>query len=308
MDPNNAEISPITVVAPFAPSEKEIGEKPWRYIGYRGFSNYIASDNDFSVFRRFTVTSTRVLLYMQDNITALEEDLSKLDNECMQRQDPEMDSGTFRHEPCVQRAETIHALAKALLEYSRSYAFHVRHFVLKFCLPAAEQFLSVHAELESRPPATKHSKTNVKNWLWNHPETILEAEADFVHRDDLINVVTRRKSPLHDFLLHTDVYTYLPFLKATREPANIDKRTVFMYSDARVDLVVTVLLLVLGLVMLIVPLWILDVIRNTQYRLAFISCAIVIFLLLISGLTAARPSEALAGTAAYVFGARYPCI
>jgi len=57
-------------------------------------------------------------------------------------------------------------------------------------------------------------------------------------------------------------------------------------------------LLTLGLVMLICPLWVLDYLQGTEERLGFISGAIVLFLLLISSLTSAKPSEALAGTAA----------
>ena len=83
-----------------------------------------------------------------------------------------------------------------------------------------------------------------------------------------------------------------------KHPAAIDIDRVKMYDDSKVDGLVNALLLTFGVIMLIVPLWVLDIIESTHYRLAFISCAIVLFLLLIAGLTAAKPSEALAGTAA----------
>jgi hypothetical protein len=72
------------------------------------------------------------------------------------------------------------------------------------------------------------------------------------------------------------------------------------YSDGRADLFADMVLLGLGLLMLICPLWILEVIGNIHCRLAFISCSILVFMLLVSLLTPARPSEAFAATAASV--------
>jgi hypothetical protein len=77
-----------------------------------------------------------------------------------------------------------------------------------------------------------------------------------------------------------------------------DSKTIRYYSDRRVDMFADIVLLGLGLVLLICPLWVLDVVRNTECRLAFISCSILIFMLLVSLLTPAGPSEALAATAA----------
>ena len=56
--------------------------------------------------------------------------------------------------------------------------------------------------------------------------------------------------------------------------------------------------LVMGLAMLIGPLWILESFDNTTARLAAISGFVVLFLLLVSSLTASRVSEALGATAA----------
>ena len=79
---------------------------------------------------------------------------------------------------------------------------------------AIEQFLWLHSELSSRPRATKHSCENVRGWLWNHPGTIIDDESKFAYDDDRMNVVAQKKSPLHDFLLRTDIFDSLPFLRA----------------------------------------------------------------------------------------------
>ena len=33
--------------------KEEIDVKPWKYIGYRGYVDFIASENDFYIMRRF---------------------------------------------------------------------------------------------------------------------------------------------------------------------------------------------------------------------------------------------------------------
>lgn len=47
-------------------------KQPWKYIGYRGFCKFVASDDDFFVLRRFSTLSSRVLLALQDELSELE--------------------------------------------------------------------------------------------------------------------------------------------------------------------------------------------------------------------------------------------
>lgn len=94
--------------------------------------------------------------------------------------------------------------------------------------------------------------------------------------------------------------SFLPCLAYTVQESvsKSESETIQYYSDRRVDFFADMVLLGLGIFMLICPLWILDVIKNTKCRLVFISCSILFFLLLVSLLTPARSSEALAATAA----------
>ena len=63
------------------PSQQELNRKPWKYVGYKAFSEWAASDNDFFVLRRFGALNTRVILKLQDEISELEEELEKLEME-----------------------------------------------------------------------------------------------------------------------------------------------------------------------------------------------------------------------------------
>ena len=61
------------------PSTTDIEAQPWKYLGYRAFCEWSASDNELFVLRRFTALNTRVILKMQDEIVQLEEELAEID-------------------------------------------------------------------------------------------------------------------------------------------------------------------------------------------------------------------------------------
>jgi len=103
------------------PSAEEIDQKPWKYIGWKGFAQFAALDDDFMVLRRFDVSTVRVLLSMQDSIARLEESLSKVDNECSSPHAPDLNNGTFREEPRPDREKLIANLKTGLLEYSTAF-------------------------------------------------------------------------------------------------------------------------------------------------------------------------------------------
>ena len=100
------------------PSQDDIDEKPWKYIGYRSFSSFVASDNDFFVLRRFSALSARVLLGLQDQLSRLEENLNVLDNRAREKTAPDVHNGSFRHETQEDREDIICQAQRLLREYS----------------------------------------------------------------------------------------------------------------------------------------------------------------------------------------------
>lgn len=80
-------------------------------------------------------------------------------------------------------------------------------------------------------------------------------------------------------------------------------QTIEFHRDSVVDKFVTCVTVMLGLAMLIGPLWILQHISaqqpNLEARLAVITGFLILFTILLSVTTVARPSEVLAATAAY---------
>ena len=72
--------------------------KPWKTIGYRGFSAFLASDTDFLIFRRFGTLNARILLFLQDEITSLEEELERLELFHASPEAADVHNGSFRQE------------------------------------------------------------------------------------------------------------------------------------------------------------------------------------------------------------------
>lgn len=73
------------------------------------------------------------------------------------------------------------------------------------------------------------------------------------------------------------------------------------YNDDKIDITITSIILFLGLVMLLVPSWWLNLAESHTTRLAIITVFIATFLGLLLLVTPSKPFETMAGTAAYVF-------
>lgn len=79
--------------------------------------NWMSSDDDFFVLRRFGKVGTRVLLFMQDQIVELEEGLQRQDDWCKTAQKEYADNGTFRGDRNPQRRKIMHDLSYMLERY-----------------------------------------------------------------------------------------------------------------------------------------------------------------------------------------------
>ena len=88
-------------------------------MGYRGFSTFVASDNDFFILRRFGTLHARVLLALQDRITVLESNLRAIDEDAS-RDDDDYHNGTFREDRFHDRVMIIDEIRKKLGQYSES--------------------------------------------------------------------------------------------------------------------------------------------------------------------------------------------
>lgn len=102
-----------------------------KHSGHRGSSEFIASDDELSVFRRFKVLGARNLLYLQSSMIELEARLKELDMQ--DTRDMNMDIllsttcwETFSAKACeasreAERMEVIKQIKNATDEYCRSH-------------------------------------------------------------------------------------------------------------------------------------------------------------------------------------------
>ena len=100
-------------------TKEDIDKRPWKYVGYRGFSTFLASDNDFFILRRFGTLHARVLLALQDQISVLGETLNTIDREASRKEAPHLHNGSFRTDRVQDRMDLILQIDKRLREYSR---------------------------------------------------------------------------------------------------------------------------------------------------------------------------------------------
>lgn len=100
------------------PTQEEIQRKPWKFIGYKGYADFIDSDNDFLILRRFGTLSARVALSLQDEISELERRLGDCDAKYSDRNARDVNNGTFRDE-LPDRKELLQTIADKISRYSK---------------------------------------------------------------------------------------------------------------------------------------------------------------------------------------------
>lgn len=101
------------------PTETDMQEKPWKYVGYRGYSEFISSDDDLFILRRFGVLNTRIALSLQDKVCELEQKLSRLDKKYSSKTADDFNNAT-RRDDLPDRAELIDEITTVLTQYSES--------------------------------------------------------------------------------------------------------------------------------------------------------------------------------------------
>lgn len=120
--------------------------------------------------------------------------------------------------------------------------------------------------------------------------------------DDLIQLVPKSSTPLRRLLEKSSRFR-LSSLWRTKDPPlpqhSVHPEEIHYSSDTKIDNSIGITITILGMLMLIVPLWVLNETSGARTRLAVITTFIVIFLGLIAFTTVARPFESLAAAAAY---------
>ncbi|KAH7390569.1 hypothetical protein BKA66DRAFT_568509 [Pyrenochaeta sp. MPI-SDFR-AT-0127] len=262
-----------------------VPEKPWKEIGYRGFSAFLASDNDFLIFRRFGSLNARLILYLQDEIAVLEEKLETLEAENATDAAKDIHNGSFRQEVLPKRTMLLDVLNVKVRQYN--------------------ELLIQHSTLRARPHVPKRKIASIANWFYNTQNAIWDDEAKYIkQRHDLIQLVPKAATPLRKLLERSKHFRMSKLWKKDPPPLPLPlhsthPETLHYSSDSRIDNFIGITITALGMGMLIAPLWALAYTKGINKRLGVITGFIVLFLGLVAFTTVAKPFESLAAAAAY---------
>jgi hypothetical protein len=151
----------------------------------------------------------------------------------------------------------------------------------------------------------------VRDWLRNlRPTAIDVKESEYIdHDDDLVSIHPKSKSPGRNFLESVAFGGRfnprgIPWLRrwfsrdAPKNVVSLGNEGTVWPNDQRLEWVSSVVISVVGLAMLIGPIWALAYLKPMIHRLAVISSFIVVFFVVLA-VTRSRLYEALAATAAY---------
>jgi hypothetical protein len=100
------------------PTEQDVQDMPWKYIGYRGYSEFLSSDDENFILRRFATLNVRVALALQDKVSRLEGELSGFDALHSIPDPVEYNNGTLRGD-LPTRTLILDRLTSALERYSK---------------------------------------------------------------------------------------------------------------------------------------------------------------------------------------------
>ncbi|KAF7502113.1 hypothetical protein GJ744_007106 [Endocarpon pusillum] len=309
-------------------------QDPAKFFGYRVFSRWMASDQAWCILRRFGALNMRAMLYLQDDIVALEERLDRMDENLSSKHMPEgIDNGTFRKDYAPRQELIRKELIPKLKEYN--------------------DFVNQYSQLLSRPPVDEGDVEAVHTWFKNHRARVEDgsgqktwsyaidpAESAFIEkREDLIPVYPKTRSWFRTVLEKTALLRF-PILGGflQREPEDIgiigdsqfnrkkgllknglldrffqrkpqdiehsgasqsNGKMVIWHNEKRVERFASTVIAVVGLAMLIGPLWILESLSDPPEKLGVITGFIVLFFVLVGVATAAKVFEALVAAAAY---------
>jgi len=161
-----------------------------------------------------------------------------------------------------------------------------------------DEYITSYSGLKTKPTAQGHQIENVKAWFHNRPLAIATEEQEFINKSsDVIAVVSSPKTPLRFFLERWQPLVTSRLFRAKHRDGN-PSQTTYYHSNRGLDAFTTFVIVTTGLLLLLVPMWVLQFVENSIRRLGVITGVVLLFTALLASATIAKPFEVLAATAA----------
>ncbi|KZM19458.1 hypothetical protein ST47_g9359 [Ascochyta rabiei] len=239
------------------------------------------------VFRRFGTLNARLLLRLQDQIAELEESLEALERKHVGPTAPDTNNGTFRKDPLSERKTILDEIYSRVREYSN----------------VVDELLIQNSTLRDQPTVAPRHVESLKFWHESAQYAVEDAEKRYLNQShDLIRVVPKYVAPLRRLLEKSSRFRLSKFWTMKIPPLpqhSTHPEEIHYSSDAKIDNLVGVTITMLGMIMLVTPLWILNETSGLRARLAIITGFVVLFLGFVAFTKVAKPFESLAAAAAY---------
>ncbi|KAF7951557.1 hypothetical protein EAE96_006862 [Botrytis aclada] len=261
--------------------------------GYPRLATVIDSDEQFMLYRRFGHLQARFLLHKQDELRAQEERLFKLDA-IYKRNDPE------RHRSRAQN----NAKSKDHKNLLDSIEIKFREYA---------QLLTISRNLATLDRPTTMDYVRVRSYFDEQSPLCTSEQAYILRKEDLITLKPSRENTWLDGIVEKIPQKFPSRLTRhnfcppeLREKTNPDSTNLILFSPERVNIVVSVIILITILTLLVVPvyiLWYLSSVPSSKSPIGILIGILLVFTLLFSAVlslfTRAKRHEVLAAAAAY---------
>ena len=253
------------------------------FDAYPSFADFIASDPELSIFKRFDRLSSRNLLYLQSELLDLQAQLQSFDEEDYNEKTGEVilsarcwetfSAKAEEHPRENERMSIILKIRSQMKAYQE--ALVLRDQVLKLQTPGARAFGAFANWFDKFRPFVGHGKRLLED------------------RDDLVALGLIEEQDRLTKIIQNLGGKWLPGSR------HADSQEVKYYSGATINKVITGISIVLAALLLEGAIVALYLVSNPHIQLVLIALFIVVFAAGIGLLSNARRSELFAATAAY---------
>ena len=172
-------------------------------VGYPKVAAFQDSDENFMIYRRFGFLFSRVLLYKQDELRELEENLNDMDErdaedpddrvkKCLKSRD--LDDSRTIPSGWETRRQLLQKIEKKLDEYCRSLTPRSIPRA-DLILPTLARVLLQAQQLVAMNQPAKRDQTSVWNFLKNERPQLLDEDAEYISRkEDLVTLRPGRET------------------------------------------------------------------------------------------------------------------
>ncbi|KAF4624048.1 hypothetical protein G7Y89_g14125 [Cudoniella acicularis] len=260
--------------------------------GYPRLAALLDSDENFMLYRRFGFLQARILLNKQDQLRELEKDLDRLDKLDSKKDSSILKSREKDDAGNGRRKKVLSEIEEKFKEYAQLLT--AARDLTAFSRPSNRDYLSVKSYFNEEAPLC-----NVESYIYRREDIItLKPGRENAWLDAVVERVLQKFS--------CDSIRYLFCSPDLRAKANPKMTGIILYSRARVDFVVNLIITGTILALLIVPVYILwNLTREIQSSrtVAIIIAVLLVSTLIFSGVlslfTRAKRHEVLASAAAY---------